>query len=189
MDLGVLPHLPCHGPMPPAALLPPHLEAQVYDEYYGAALGPKLPTRPSPLVQHRLAKLVFKGENGERLDDFVYQVEKFAAFHTWDLVETCRQARTHFRGVALANICRTPLPPRNWPELKDSLVQQFQPRYLTTAYKAQFHVRRRHQGEDICTYVNVLQKLAEMAWPLLDLTAREEMITDQFLTSLDSHEL
>ncbi len=39
------------------------------------------------------------------------------------------------------------------------------------------------------TYVEVLQKLAEMAWSILDPIAREEMVTDQFLTSLDSHEL
>ncbi len=43
----------------------------------------------------------FKGENWERLDDFMYQVEEFAAFHAWDQVETCRQARTHLRGVSL----------------------------------------------------------------------------------------
>ncbi len=28
-----------------------------------------------------------------------------------------------------------------------------------------------------------------MAWPLLDLIARDEMVTDQFLNVLDSHEL
>ncbi len=27
-----------------------------------------------------------------------------------------------------------------------------------------------------------------MAWPLFDPLAREEMVTDQFLTSLDNHE-
>ena len=63
-------------------------------------------------MQHRLAKLdVFKGEIGEKLDDFIYQVEEFATFHEWDPMETCRQARTHLRGVALAYIRRTPLPP------------------------------------------------------------------------------
>ncbi len=36
-------------------------------------------------MQHRLAKLdVFKGEIGEKLDDFIYQVEEFATFHKWD---------------------------------------------------------------------------------------------------------
>ncbi len=80
----------------------------------------------------RLAKLdTFKGENGERLDDFVYQVEEFASFHAWDQIETCRQARTHLRGVALAYIRRAPLPPRTWEELKDLLTRWFQPRDLT----------------------------------------------------------
>ncbi len=60
-------------------------------------------------AKHLLAKLdTYKGENGERLDDFVYQVEEFATFHAWDQVETCRQARTHLRGVALAYIRRAP---------------------------------------------------------------------------------
>ncbi len=79
---------------------------------------------------------VFKGEIGEKLDDFIFQVEEFATFHEWDPMETCRQARTHLRGVALAYIRRTPLPPRDWTELKTLLTQCFQPRDLTAAYKA-----------------------------------------------------
>ncbi len=37
--------------------------------------------------------------------------------------------------------------------------------------------------------MEALQKLAEMAWPLLDPTAQDEMVADQFLKGLDSHEL
>ena len=37
--------------------------------------------------------------------------------------------------------------------------------------------------------MDALQKLAEMAWPLLDPIARDEMVADQFLNGLDSHEL
>ncbi len=89
-------------------------------------------------VQHHLAKLnTFKGENGERLDDFVYQVGEFATFHDWDPIETCRQARTNLRGVALAYIHRTPLPPHTWKELKDLLMHRFQPRDLTAAETSQ----------------------------------------------------
>ncbi len=62
-------------------------------------------------------------------------------------------------------------------------------RDLTAAYKAQFQTRRRQKSEDISTYVDALQKLAEMAWPLLELIARDEMVADQFLNGLDSHEL
>ncbi len=134
-----------------------------YDDYYRVTAGPRHNVRPGPPIQQRLAKLdVFKGEIGERLNDFIYQVEQFAAFHAWDPVETCRQAWTHLRGVALAYIRCTPLPPQD----------------LTVAYKAQFRTRRRQKSEDIPTYVAALQKLAEMAWPLLDPLARDEMVAD-----------
>ncbi len=104
-------------------------------------------------------------------------------------METCRQARTHLRGVALAYIRRTPLPPRDWTELKTLLSQLFQPRDLTAAYKAQFRTWKQQRSEDIPMYVDALQKLAEMAWPLLDPITRDEMVADQFLNGLDSHEL
>ena len=84
------------------------------------------------------------------------------------------------RGVALAYIGHTPLPPRDWTEWKVLLTRRFQPRELTAAYKTQFRSRRRQRSEDIPTCVDALQKLAEMAWPLLDPLARDEMGTDQF---------
>ncbi len=157
------------------------------DDPYGVPVGPCYTTRPAHPVQHRLAKMdVFKGEIGEKLDDFIFQVEEFATFHEWDPMETCRQARTHLRGVALAYMRRTPLPPRDWTELKTLLTRRFD---LTAAYKAQFRTRKRQRSENIPTYVDALQKLAEMAWPLLDPIARDEMVADQFLNGLDSHDL
>ncbi len=117
-------------------------------------------------------------------------------------METCRQARTHLRGVVrgthscsvnwsslLTYIRRTPLPPRDWTELNTLLTRRFQPRDLTAAYKARFRARKRQKSKDIPTYIDALQKLAEMASPLLDPIARGEMVTDQFLNGLDSHEL
>ncbi len=171
---------------------PMHLrrEAPVYEDHYRAATAPRTPHRVGVHAQPRLAKLdTFKGENRETLDDFMYQGEEFATFHAWDQIETCRQARTHLKGVALAYVRRAPLPPRTSEELKDLLTRRFQPRDLTSAYKAQFKARRRQRQEDIHTYVDTLQKLAEMAWPYLDTLAREEMVADQFLTGLDNHEL
>ncbi len=120
---------------------PPHLEAPFYDEYYGAR--PKMPPQQGNPAQHCLAKLdTFSGENGKRFDEFVYQVEEFADFHDWDPIETCRQARTHLRGVVLAYIRHTQLPPRTWEELKDLRTHGFQLRDLTASYKAQFRARR-----------------------------------------------
>ena len=73
--------------------------------------------------------------------------------------------------------------------MKTLLTRQFQPHDQTAAYKAQFGTQRRQKSEDIPTYVEALQKLTEMAWPLLDQIARDEMVADQFLNGLDSHEL
>ena len=66
---------------------PMHLrrEAPVYKDHYRAATAPRIPHRVGVQAQPRLAKLdTFKGENGETLDDFVYQVEEFATFHGSD---------------------------------------------------------------------------------------------------------
>ncbi len=170
LDMGV----PCQPRRPdarPATPIPRQRqrEMQFDDDPYGVPVGPRHTSRPAPLVQHRLAKLdVFKGEIGEKLDDFIFQVEEFATFHEWDPMETYRQPRTHLRGVALAYIRRTPLHPRDWTELKTLLTRRFQPRDLKAACKAQFRTRKRQRSEDIPTYVDALQKLAERAWPLLD---------------------
>ncbi len=191
LDIGV-PH-PARCPdLRPAAPIPRQhpREMLLDDDPYGVPAGPRYTARPAHPVQHRLAKLdVFKGEIGEKLDDFMFQVEEFATFHEWDPMETCRQARTHLRGVALAYTRRTPLPPRDWTELKTLLTQRIQPRDLMAAYKAQFRTRKRQRNEDIPTYMDALQKLAKMAWTLLDPIARDEMVADQFLNGLDSHDL
>ncbi len=111
LDLSIPLHPLHRGPVQPARPLPQHLDVPLYDDYYRVATGLRQPARPGPPIQHRLAKLdVFKGEIGERLDDFIYWVEEFAAF-AWDPVETCRQARTHLRGVTLAYV-QAPAPER-----------------------------------------------------------------------------
>ena len=56
-------------------------------------------------------------------------------------------------------------------------------------YKAQFRSRRRCHNEDIHTYVEALQRLADMAWPFMDAQAKEELVVDQFLMGIESHEL
>ncbi len=179
----------------PAAPIPRqrHREMLLDDDPYGVPMGPGHTARPAPPpfpMQHRLAKLdVFKREIGEKLDDFIFQVEEFVTFHEWAPMETCRQARTHLRGVALAYIRQTPLSLWDWTELKTLLTRHFQPLDLTAAYKVQFRTCKRQRSEDILTYIESLQKLAEMAWPLLDQIARDEMVADQFLNVLDSHEL
>ena len=56
-------------------------------------------------------------------------------------------------------------------------------------YKAQFRSRHRRQMEDIYTYVETLQHLANLEWPFMDCHAKEETVVYQFLLGMGNHEL
>ncbi len=70
-----------------------------------------VPQRPGPVAH--LAKMQdFQGEGSDRLDSFFDHVEELADFYRWDGRETCRQARAHLRGTALAYVKQAPFQPR-----------------------------------------------------------------------------
>ncbi len=101
----------------------------------------------------------FQGEGNDRLDSVFDHVEELADFYHWDERET----RAHLRGTALAYVKRAPFQPWSWEELKALLLKWFQQRDLTATHKAQFRSRHRRHNEDIHTYVEALQHLADMA--------------------------
>ncbi len=146
------------------------------------------PVRYYPQV--RLAQMQdFQGDGSVTLDMFSDQVDELSRFYNWDEQETCRQAQAHLRGTTLVYVRCAPFPPRTWEELKTLLMKRFQHRDLTATYKAQFRSRRRRQTEDIYSYVETLQRLADLAWPFMDYHAKEEMVIDQFLLGMGNHEL
>ncbi len=111
--------------------------------------GAYVPARANPVAH--LAKMQdFQGEGNDRLDSFFDHVEELADFYRWDERETCRQARAHLRGTALAYVKRAPFQPRSWEELKALLLKRFQPRDLTATYKAQFRARRCRASTYVC---------------------------------------
>ncbi len=83
--------------------------------------------------------------------------------------------------MALSYVKLAPFTFNSWEELKALLVKQFRPQDLTATYKAQFRSSRRHNAEEIYSYVEALQRLADMAWPFMDHHAKEDMVVDQFL--------
>ncbi len=123
------------------------------------------------------------------LNMFSDQVDELSRFYHWDKQDTCRQARAHVRGTALAYVRSVPFPPCTWEELKALLMKRFQPRDLTATHKAQVRSHHRCQMEDIYTYVETLQRLAGLAWSFMDYHAKEEMVVDQFLLGIGNHEL
>ncbi len=92
-------------------------------------------------------------------------------------------------GTVLAYVRRAPFQPLTWEEHKILLVKRFKIRALTATYKAQFRSRHRRQMEDIYTYVETLQQLADLAWEVMDYHAKKEMVIDQFLLGMSNHEL
>ncbi len=51
--------------------------------------------------------------------------------------------------------------------MKAFLLKCFQPRDLPATYKTQFSSQQRRHDEDIYTFSEALQRLADMAWPWL----------------------
>ena len=152
------------------------------------------PPRGAPRVTHhsspRLAKIdSYSGEGSERLEGFFDQVQEYTTFYGWDGQEASRQVRALLKNTALSFVKRAPFAPCTWEELKALLLKRFQPRDLTATYMAQFRARRRRNMEEIYSYVEALQCLADMAWPFMDHHAKEDLVVDQFLQGMDSHEL
>ncbi len=129
----------------------------------------------------------YSGQGSESLEGFFDQVEEYTAFYGWDGQEVCRQARAHLKNTALSYVKHALFAPHPWEELKVLLLKHFQPRDLTATYKAQFRARWRRNTEEL--YVEALQCLADMALPFMDLHPKEDLVMDQFLQGMDSHEL
>ncbi len=79
--------------------------------------------------------------------------------------------------------------PQSWEELKVLLLKIFQPWYLTASYKAKFCAQRCRSSEEIYSYVEALQHLADMVWPFVDYYTKEDMVIDQFIQAKDNNEL
>ena len=53
-----------------------------------------------------------QGDGSVMIDTFSDQVDELSWFYQWDEQETCRQARAHLRGTALAYVRHAPFLPR-----------------------------------------------------------------------------
>ncbi len=114
---------------PAPAPLPRHRELGVTQQPF----VDRGPVRPYPQV--RLAQMQdFQDDRSVTLDMFSDQVDDLSRCYYWDEQETCRQARAHLRGTALAYVRHAPFPPHTWEELKTLLMKRFQPRDLTATH-------------------------------------------------------
>ncbi len=54
--------------------------------------------------------------------------------------------------------------------------------------QAQFHSMHHHQSEEIYSFVEAWQHLDDLRSPFMDHNAKEELVIDQFLNGIGSHE-
>ncbi len=66
-------------------------------------------------------------------------------------------------------------------------MKHFQPQNVTATYKAYFRSQHRFQSEDIYSYIEVLQRLADLLWYFMDSHAKEEMVAKQLVVSMGYH--
>ncbi len=166
-----------------------HLVMMGMNSIVGRIIMIRLGALPECLITPHPGWPSYSGQGSESLEGFFDQVEEYTAFYGWDGQEACHQARAHLKNMALSYVKCTPFAPRTCEELKALLLKRFQPRDLTATYKAQFRARRRRNTEEIYSYVEALQRLVDMAWPFMDHDAKEDLVVDQLLQGMDSHEL
>ncbi len=76
----------------------------------------------------------------------------------------------------------------DWKELRNLLMNRFQPKEVTSAYKWKFRERWRKSNEDIHIYVEGAFGRVGLA-VLIGPAGPKEMIADHFLNGMDNHEL
>ncbi len=118
------------------------------------------------------------GQGSESLEDFFDQVEEYTGFYGWDGQKACCQACAYLKNTALSYVKHALFAPRSWEELKALLLKRNQPRDLTATYKTQLHYRHQRNSEEIYSYVEALQHLADMAWAFMDHYAKEDLVID-----------
>ncbi|KAL3868416.1 hypothetical protein ACJMK2_041224 [Sinanodonta woodiana] len=94
------------------------------------------------------------------------------------------------RGVAqrlLGDLDRTKIG--DYAYLKGALEQRFSPIERETAYRCEFRNRRRQKSESAADYGYALRRLACRAFPTIPVSAREDILIDQYICGLGSQEI
>ncbi len=150
--------------------------------------GAYVPARANPVAH--LAKMKrLPGRGKRQVGLFLWSHRRVGWLLSLGRARNVPSGMYHLRGTALAYVKQAPFQPRRWEELKALLLKRFQPCDLMAMYKAQFCSRRGRYNEDMHTYVEAFQRLADMAWPFMDAQAKEELVVDQFLMGMESHDL
>ena len=119
--------------------------------------------------------------------DWLDHFESVAAINDWDDNAKLLWMRVWLIGRAQTAYGRLPESKKgNYPTLKKSRKERFEPDSRRELYLSEFSTRTRKAGEDWAEYADDLRLLADRTSPELEEKAREQLALNQYLSSLDN---
>ena len=124
------------------------------------------------------------------LQDYLVHFEQVAAWNNWGYTEKGLQLSMSLKGPAQKLLTDMhPSQVRDYNSLKQALETRFNPHEKGFAYRCEFRSRVRKKNETPAEYGYALKRLADMAFPNVHYTGREQYTIDQFIHGLSNSEL
>ncbi|MCG8047849.1 MAG: hypothetical protein N0E48_19865 [Candidatus Thiodiazotropha endolucinida] len=145
--------------------------------------------RADRLVRREKEPDKFDGKSVD-LQDYLVHFEQVAAWNNWGYTEKGLQLSMSLKGPAQKLLtdmhsCQV----RDYNSLKRALETRFNPHEKGFAYRCEFRSRVRKKNETPAEYGYALKRLADMAFPNVHYTGREQYTIDQFIHGLSNSEL
>lgn len=157
------------------------------------AMAQELPPREHFVNSHRLSRKekepqIYDGTTD--LEIYLQHFEWVARYNNWTSAEKAQQLAISLKGEA-QQVFRDldPWEIREFNDIKQVLLQRFNPPGREAAYRCQFKNRKRIETESISEFGYALKHLSAKAYPQLDRVARETYVIDQFICGLNHTEI
>lgn len=131
----------------------------------------------------------FDGKSVE-LRDYLVHFEQVASWNNWGYYEKGLQLSMSLKGQAQKLL--TDMHPdqvKDFNSLKQALQSRFSPAEKGFAYRCEFRSRMRMKNETPPEFGYALKRLADLAFPDIHYTGREQYTIDQFIHGLGNREL
>ena len=122
--------------------------------------------------------------------DYLYHFNQISRWNGWSHTEKAQQLSMSLRGAAQEILSELTLGELdNFSAISHALTQRFNPPERETAYRSEFRNSRQKRSQNASEYDYYLRKLGSKAFPEILKSARELYTIEQFINSLDDHEL
>lgn len=146
-------------------------------------------THTDRLVRREKEPDKFDGKSVE-LQDYLVHFEQVAAWNKWGYSEKGLQLSMSLKGPAQKLLTDLHFDQvRDYNCLKQALESRFNPNEKGFAYRCEFRTRMRKKNESPSEYGYALKRLADLAFPNVHYSGREQYTIDQFIHGLNNSEL